>query len=104
MTVREIAKGIARLTASKPAVAQRIRARTDAVFDAFAGRILPVDRAVARVWGEALAESGKHVDDAGIAATARVHGLVLVTRNAKDVVTRGVSILNPFKSPSQRLV
>ena len=37
LTVREVAKGIARLTASKPAVAQRIRAGTDAVFDAFAG-------------------------------------------------------------------
>jgi hypothetical protein len=40
LTVREVAKGIARLTASKPAVAQRIRAGTDAVFDAFAGPFL----------------------------------------------------------------
>jgi len=55
------------------------------------------------VWGEALAESDKHVDDAGFAATARVHDLVLVTRNTRDVATRKVSILNPFKSPPQRL-
>jgi predicted nucleic acid-binding protein len=78
-----------------------IRARTDAAFDAFAGRILPVDRAVARVWGEALAETEKHIDDTGLAATARIHNLILVTRNTGDVGMRKVSILNPYKSPPQ---
>ena len=48
LTVREVAKGIARLALSKPAVAEAIRMRTGAVFDAFAGRILAVDRAVVR--------------------------------------------------------
>src|SRR5208282_4808971 len=51
LTVREVTKGVARLAVSKPAAAKTIRARTDAVFDAFAGRILPVDRAVARGMG-----------------------------------------------------
>jgi predicted nucleic acid-binding protein len=48
LTVREIAKGVAKLSSSKPDVAAQIAARTEAVFDAFAGRILPVDRAVAQ--------------------------------------------------------
>jgi predicted nucleic acid-binding protein len=31
-----------------------------------------------------------------IAATARVHGLQVVTRNAKDFKDFGVEILNPY--------
>jgi toxin FitB len=73
------------------------------VFDAFDGRILPVDRGMAEVWGELLAVTEKHIDDAGLAATARSHGLVLVTRNTKDFARRGVSLLNPYKSPPERL-
>lgn len=34
-----------------------------------------------------------------LAATARVHGLVIVTRNVSDFTGRGVRILDPFKSP-----
>jgi predicted nucleic acid-binding protein len=35
--------------------------------------------------------------DALLAATANVHGLVLVTRNAADVSGLGVLIRNPFE-------
>jgi predicted nucleic acid-binding protein len=73
------------------------------VFDAFDNRILAVDRAIAEVWGEMVATSEKHIDDTGLAATAWVHGLVLVTRNTKHVQGRGVKLLNPFKSPPERL-
>lgn len=102
LTVREVAKGIAKLASSKPDVAAAIAARTGLVFDAFAERILPVDRAVAREWGIALAESGKHIDDAGLTATARVYGLILVTRNIKDVAGRKVATLDPYKSPPEQ--
>jgi toxin FitB len=102
LTVREISKGIAKLMISKPDVAARVAERTDAIFNDFAERILPIDRAVARAWGYSLAESGRHIDDSGFAATARVHGLVLVTRNVRDFSGREVSILNPFKSPPER--
>ena len=37
-------------------------------------------------------------DDAMIAATARVHGLTVATRNEKDFRHLGVEIVNPFKS------
>jgi predicted nucleic acid-binding protein len=32
-----------------------------------------------------------------MAATARVHDLVLVTRNTKDVARTGVKLLDPFQ-------
>ena len=34
--------------------------------------------------------------DALIAATARVHGMTVVTRNVKDFELAGVQVLNPF--------
>jgi predicted nucleic acid-binding protein len=36
------------------------------------------------------------VVDGLIAATARVHGLTVVTRNAEDFEPTGVGVLNPF--------
>jgi len=36
--------------------------------------------------------------DLMIAATARLHGLTIATRNEKDFRPLGVDIINPFKS------
>jgi predicted nucleic acid-binding protein len=36
------------------------------------------------------------IEDAMIAATARVHGLKVVTRNLKDFKEFGVGLLNPY--------
>ena len=96
--MREIAKGVAKLWKTKPETAAALDVTVSAIFDAFEGRLLPIDRPVAAAWGEALGESDKHVDDAGVAATARVHGLILVTRNVKDFDGRGVTLLDPFKA------
>jgi toxin FitB len=104
LTVREITKGIFKLRASKPQVAAAIETRVAAVYVAFSGRILPVDSAVAAAWGEMLAESEKHIDDTGFAATARIHSLVLVTRNVQHVIGRGVTLLNPYKRPPERII
>lgn len=98
LTVREIAKGIAKLRMTKPETAMALEAAVTEILDSFAGRILPVDRAVAEAWGDALAAREKHVDDAGLAATARVHGLIVVTRNAKDFDGRSVTLIDPFKA------
>ena len=34
--------------------------------------------------------------DALVAATARVHGMTVLTRNVKDFELAGVEVLNPF--------
>ena len=59
-------------------------------------RILPVDRAVAEEWGRLTATRSASVVDTLQAATARVHGLTLATRNVRDVEWTGVSWINPF--------
>lgn len=98
LTVREIRKGIARLRGSKPEIAALIAARVDTALSALGDRLLPVTREIAELWGELLGESEKHIDDTGLAATARVHGLVLVTRNLDHVAGRGADTLDPYKA------
>ena len=61
-----------------------------------ADRILPVDGRVADHWGRLLHIRSGPVVDTLMAATALVHGLVLVTRNVKDVAWTGVLYLDPF--------
>ncbi|GGG42359.1 hypothetical protein GCM10010964_32290 [Caldovatus sediminis] len=62
--------------------------------------MLDVDTAVAEAWGRMSALRSVPVVDALLAATARVHDLVLVTRNTTDVEGLGVRVLNPFESAS----
>ncbi|SNS30001.1 hypothetical protein/tRNA(fMet)-specific endonuclease VapC [Granulicella rosea] len=67
----------------------------------FQGRILPVDHIVANRWGvldgqAQLAGKPMSTADGLIAATALEHGLTLVTRNMKDFVGRGLTLLNPW--------
>ncbi len=60
------------------------------------GRILPVDARTADEWGRLNVPDPVPVVDGLMAATAKVHGLTLATRNVRDVERTGVSLLNPF--------
>jgi toxin FitB len=62
----------------------------------FEDRILPVTLSVAAAWGRQQYVQPLPVIDALIAATARVHGMAVVTRNVKDFELAGVQALNPF--------
>jgi predicted nucleic acid-binding protein len=98
LTVREVRKGIIKLRATKPNVADDIDRWMTQNLGLFGDRILPVTREIADVWGEMLGRSEKNIDDTGLVATARVHGLVLVTRNTRHVAGRGAATLDPFKT------
>ncbi len=67
------------------------------------GRILGFNVAVAHVWAEqecAFEKAGQRmpVEDSYIAATARRHGLTLVTGNEKDFQRPGLKVFNPFRN------
>ena len=78
-----------------------LEAWTDKLSLSFAGRILPVDEAVAARWAEIAARaerSGKPkpLADGLIAATALQHDLTLTTRNVDDFEPFGVELFNPW--------
>lgn len=77
-------------------VAAALGAWLDELATAHADRILPVDGAVAEEWGRLNVPDPIPVVDGLIAATARVHGLRLATRNLADVERTGVDCLDPF--------
>lgn len=66
------------------------------VLPAFAGRILPIDAAVARRCAQLHVPDRRPERDALIAASALEHGMTVVTRNVDDFSATGVALLNPW--------
>lgn len=93
----EIRKGIELARPRDLAKAEALQAWLGAVVEAFGDRVIPVDRFVSDAWGRMSAMRPIPVVDGLLAATAKVHGLTLVTRNDTDVIGLGVRVLNPFK-------
>lgn len=67
------------------------------VMPAFAGRVLPVDSAVALRCAQLHMPNRRPERDCLIAATALVHGMTVVTRNVADFQGTGVSLLDPWQ-------
>ncbi len=97
LVVGEIRRGIDSLRRRDAASARALDRWLGRLEQAYGERILPVDRAIADDWGRLDAALGLPAIDGLLAATARVHGLVLVTRNTKDIGRAGVDVLDPFK-------
>jgi toxin FitB len=100
LVVGELRRGIElvrRRDAARAAALERWLKRVTADH---AERILPIDELVADQWGRLTARRPGSVIDTLMAATALVHGLLLVTRNVKDVAWTGVACLNPFEAVS----
>jgi predicted nucleic acid-binding protein len=57
---------------------------------------LPVSEAIALEWGRMDAVRSRNTADGLIAATARVHDLIPVTRNVPDFDDAGVTIINSW--------
>jgi toxin FitB len=96
LVVGEIRQGIERLRkrdVEQAAVYERWLATLETDY---ADRLVPVTAQIAQEWGRLNAFDPLPVVDGLLAATARVQGLTLVTRNTADVERTGVSLLNPF--------
>jgi predicted nucleic acid-binding protein len=68
----------------------------------FAGRIVPIDSAIADRWGLLAAEAKSKMKvlpiiDGLLAATAIHHNLTIVSRNAGDFAGSPVQVLNPWE-------
>ncbi len=96
LVIGEIRQGMERLRRRDVVQATRLEQKLLAVETLMAGRILPVNQAIAERWGRLNVPDPLPVIDGLLAATALVHGLILVTRNVRDVERSGVRWLNPF--------
>ena len=100
LVLGEIRKGIERARAKLPTRAKALDEWLTTVTHSFAERILPIDQAAAEEWGRMSAKRPVSTIDALLAATAKVNGMTLVTRNMTDVADLGATVLNPFEPRS----
>lgn len=96
VTLAEMERGLAQQRRRDPAFARDLDDWMEQTTASFAGRILGVDSAAARLWGRMSGDIGHFNVDLLIAATALVHGLSVVTRNVRHFEPTGVRVLNPF--------
>jgi toxin FitB len=95
VTVGELQAGVEITRRQDKAKAAEIEAWIDQVAGAW--NVLPMDAKIFRYWAKLMhGRSDKLIEDAMIAATAQVHGLVVVTRNVRDFDPLGVPTLDPF--------
>lgn len=98
ITILELETGILSVERRDPSQGALLRTWMDShVFPAFSERILYLDIAIAQRCARLHVPDRKSDRDAIIAATALVHGMVVVTRNTKDFDQTGVEVLNPWE-------
>jgi toxin FitB len=96
VTFGEIQKGVELTRRQDPAKANEIEAWATQLDRT--SQVLPMDAACFREYARLMhGRSETLIEDAMIAATARVHGLTVATRNEGDFAHFDVAVLNPFK-------
>jgi len=101
ITIGELTRGVAKLPDGSRR--QRLGDWIDALKQEFDGRVLPFDREAASIWGAIMGEADRKgrpraALDGQIAATAKLHAVALVTRDAADFQGMGVTIVDPWQA------
>lgn len=97
VTMGEIQRGIERARKQNPEKARDIETWLDQL--EASRTLLPMDAICFREWARLIEGKSAHLfEDAMIAATARVHGLRIATRNSSDFALFGVDLYNPFNN------
>lgn len=97
LVIGELRRGVETIRKRDAAQAATLERWLTKLTATHAERIVPIDARVADQWGRLAAIRTGSVIDTLMAATALAHGLVLVTRNVRDVAWTGVSYMNPFR-------
>lgn len=92
----EIRKGVELLRRRDPLQAGGYESWLNRLQREFRTRVLPITAAVAEEWGRMQATRPLPIVDGLIAATARAHDRILVTRNVKDFAGLDMKTINPF--------
>jgi toxin FitB len=96
LVIGEVRQGIERLRRRDPARVEVFEAWLSALLHDSGDRIVSVTAEVAEEWGRLNVPDPLPVIDGLMAATAKVRGWTLVTRNVGDLARTGVRLLNPF--------
>jgi predicted nucleic acid-binding protein len=96
LVIGEIRQGIGRLERRDPVRSGRLDAWLNRLLSIYTDRILPITSEIAQEWGRLNVPDPIAPIDGLLAATAKVHGMTFVTRNATDVKRAGIALLNPF--------
>jgi predicted nucleic acid-binding protein len=95
MVVGEVQAGIELTRRQDADKAREIESWLSQVVATF--QILSLDGEVCREWARLIDRRSKALtEDALIAATAKVHGFTLATRNVRDFQGWGLQLVNPF--------
>jgi toxin FitB len=101
IVIGELQDGVEITRQQDRAKARELDGWIDRVMRAYA--VIPMDGVLFREWSRLMAgKSDDLFEDAMIAATARVHGLIVVTRNVKDFSGFNVSVFNPFTGSTRQ--
>ena len=100
IAIGELLRGVAKL----PDGTRRERTRAiieERLIPHFAARILPLDHEILATWAALTVmceQQGRTLPavDSFIAATAAHHQLTLVTRNTRDFIGTGITLMNPW--------
>ena len=102
ITAAEVQSGIAKAEREGATTkAQRLTEWWQSIEYLYAQKLLPFDLNCAHVAGQILDKARAHqagFEDIAIAATAKVHGLTILTRNMRHFEPLGVHAINPFVS------
>jgi toxin FitB len=93
----EIRMGIATVQSSDALFAARLQLWLDHIIDTFEDRVVAISQQIALEWGLISAPTSRAPIDELLAATAKVHEMILVTRNVREIQHTGVGYLNPFE-------
>jgi predicted nucleic acid-binding protein len=100
VTIGELQAGVEITRDQDPDKAEAIESWLDQVAQSY--NVLPMDAAIFRAWAKLMhGRTSDLLEDAMIAATAQVHGLVVVTRNVRDFRALGIKTLNPFQATAR---
>ena len=95
VTLGELQAGIEITREQNGPKAAEIEAWADSIAKTW--NVLSMDAETFRLWAKLVhRKSDAVIQDAMIAATAKQHGLVVVTRNVKDFRDFGVDLMNPY--------
>lgn len=101
ITLQELDIGVLLLERRDEAQGSMLRAWLENhVLTAFAGRILPINEAIARRSARLHVPDPRPVRDGLIAATALVHSMTVVTRNVADFASTGADVIDPWEKRS----